>query len=189
MKIYEKGIIPQTLEFFENLKLNCSNSIGIYPKNLELFQNDWNFLRNQKLNLSKRIGIFPMNLELFQKYWNFLRYSKLKCSKKIGIFPKNLELTCSDLFMYDSKCFGGSNFFGFHKGIEKMMMINEVNTMTTRQNDLVVKNLRVVGIGSSRILGLFLHCIILQEKTFEYLYNETCNIAFKPVFLFSFPKK
>ena len=35
--------------------------------------------------------------------------------------------------------FWSSNFFGFHKGIEKMMMINEVNTMTTRQNDLVVK--------------------------------------------------
>ena len=51
------------------------------------------------------------------------------------------------------------------------------------------KNLRVVGIGSARILGLFLLCMILQEKTFEYLYNETCNIAFKPVFLFSFPKK
>ena len=142
----KKELFHKHWNFLRNLQLNCSNSIGIFPKNLELFQNDWNFLRNQKLNLSKRIGIFPMNLELFQKYWNFLRYSKLKCSKRIGIFPKNLELTCSDLFMYDSKCFGGSNFFGFHKGIEKiimMMMINEVNTMTTRQNDLVVKNMFV----------------------------------------------
>ena len=129
------------LQIFSSLRLKCN----------------WNFLKRSKFNYSKRIGIspkilemgiFPKNLELFQKYWNFLRYSKLKCSKKIGIFPKNLEFTCFDLFMYDSKCFGSSNFFGFHKGIEKMMMIimmmmmmmiNEVNTMTTRQNDLVVK--------------------------------------------------
>ena len=70
-------------------------------------------------------------IELFQKDWNF--------SKEFGI----------DMFLLvlcDSKYFGSSNFFGFHKGIEKMMMImmmmiNEVNTMTTRQNDLGVKNL------------------------------------------------
>ena len=43
------------------------------------------------------------------------------------------------------------------------------------------KNLRVVGIGSARILGLFLHCITLQEKkTFEY---STCTMKLETLHL------
>ena len=98
-KILEMGIFPKNLELFQkywkvldNSKLNFSKNIGLFPKNLEIFQKYWNFLRFSKLNCSNRIGIFPKNLELFQKYWNFLRNQRLNWSKRFGTFSKEFGI-------------------------------------------------------------------------------------------------
>ena len=199
---------PSILEFFQLFwKWFKSNSkiFGIFPTFLEMIPNILEFFKlfwNWFKSNSKIFGIFPTLLEMipillemiqnilefFHLFWKWLTLKRYEIMILSMICH---DLTWSDMFWHVLIWFCNipnimdSKMIGIAKGDIMMMKIKEVNTMTPRQNDLVVKN-GITGnlmslIFCNKYIYLWVEFKLVKTSSENYLtnpsiYNEFCSL-------------
>ena len=129
--------IPTYLDFQVFWKL-----FQFYWKWIQIFWNFSNFFGNYSKYFGNNFKYFGNNSKYFGNdvIQNDVKWHELTWFDMNWHEWTWCDMNDNELIWNEFEC---SNFFGFQndrKGMMPTTMINEVNTMTTRQNDLVVKN-------------------------------------------------